>query len=203
MRVKRSRGRVGARVVGEQDDFAAVQAGLFDQCGGRIDRARSRVASDRHRARIERIDQIAHRADVVGQRRRDERIRSVTDQGGLVVATARQDVVEFEARAGQPIRFFILCEHAWRELEREYTRALVAVQRHRFALPGGTGQDDTGQCPQQDRERDAGAGRTAIDALDQMRQQMRIDRRTPRARVAATMAPSKPEQRHREQQQQS
>ena len=131
VRLARSRGRVGARAVGEQDDFAAAQAGLFDQRGGGIDRARGRVAGDRHRARIERIDQVTHRADVIGQRRRDERIGAVADQGGLVVATARQDVVELEARAGQPVRLFILREHAWRKLEHEYARALVAVQRHR------------------------------------------------------------------------
>ena len=203
LRVRLARGRDGCVVgtIGEQDDVARVQAGLLNQFFGLLDRTGCAIARDRHRRRIQRVDEIAHGADVVGQRRGDERLAGVTDERGLIILAAFENVDELVTRALESARLFVLRHHRCAELEREHARRLIAIQRHRLAFPRGTGERTARHRPQDDREHDAGASGTRIDALDQMRQKMRIDHVAPRARVGASMATQEPERRHREQQQ--
>ena len=115
-------------------------AGLLDQLL-RLGRSRGRViAGDGHRRGIERVDEIAHRADVVGQRRGDVRLAGIADQRGLVILAAFEDVDELVARALEAARLLVLRHHRRGELEREHARGLVAVERHRLALPRGAGE---------------------------------------------------------------
>ncbi len=203
-RVRASRGfdRALIGAVGEHDDVAAMKPGLLDQLLRLGDRSRCVIAGDRHRRRIERIDEIAHGADVVGQRRCDVRFARIADQRGLVVLAAFEDVDDLVARALEAARFFVLRHHRRRELERDHARGLVAIERHRLALPRGARECERCERPERDREHDAGAAGAGIDALDQVRQEMRIDCTAPCAGIGAAAMAQQPEQRNREQQQQ-
>ncbi len=190
------RQRIGPGRVGEQHDLALVLTGLLDECGGAVDRLAGGIALHRHRRGIERLDQMAHGGDIVGERGDDEGGAGIGDQRRLVVAAAREHVVELEARALEAAGFDVLRQHRRRQFEREHPRGLVAQQRHRLAFPRRTGQGQTGDEPTQSGQHTWQARDPAVTALDQVRQQLRIDRVAPATGIAAAASQQQPQQRH-------
>ena len=184
----RTRGRcVGAvtHTVGEQDDFAFAQAGLMDQLDAKVDGTAGVVARRRHHRRIERIDEAGDRVRIVGQRRDDEGIAGVGDQRDLRIARAFQNVGDLVTRALETARLHVLRGHRGRQLKRDHARGLVLVQRLRQALPSRPCEGEA--CDHKHGERKPHRptrGRRVRIAHEQMFEQMRVDRATPRLRVA-------------------
>ena len=145
--------RAGA--VGQQDQFTAFQSGLLDESVGLLDGALGVVADDRHHTGIERIDEIAHGIDVVGQRRGDEGIAGIADQCGLHVAAGCKDVIDLESGAGQARRLDVGGEHGRGKFDGQHACCLVAIQGQGLTLPGRAGQGKAGQQPDQGRQPDA------------------------------------------------
>ena len=191
-----------ADAVGEQDQFAAIESGLRNQFLRAGDRPFGGIADHRHDAGIQRIDQVAHGVDVIGQRCGDKGVSGITDQGGLHVATLFENVVELVARALQPGRLDVGGKHGRGKFDRQHAGRIVLVKRHWLAFPGGAGHGQASKDPGRAGEQYGAAFRALDRGVEQMRQQMRIDHRPPVSRLCPLPLPDKRRQGQQGQRQQ-
>ena len=191
-----------ADAVGEQDQFAAIKSRLRNQFLRAGDRPLGGVAEHRHDAGIQRIDQVAHGVDVIGQRCGDKGVSGIADQGGLHVAALFEDVVELVARALQAGRLDVGGEHGRGKFDRQHAGCVVLVKRHGLAFPGGAGHGQASKDPGRAGKQCSAALRALDRGVDQVRQQVRIDHRPPVSRLGPPPLPNDRRQRQHGQRQQ-
>ena len=199
------RRRIGAaaRAISDQQDVSATETSTRQQPRRFLDGAVGAAAVARHHVRRQRIQEQRDVVGVAGQRRDRVGIVGEGHQRNLSATAGAQNVRDLGARLQQPRRLHIRGLHGERHVHRDHQRVAVLPQRLRHGAPARARQRQHRQR-EGDRQRrrrqhcPPSAGR-ARPALQQMRQQVRVDGVAPDVAAQAAAAQPPQQRRYREQ----
>ena len=192
------RGGIGG--VGDQHDLAALHVRLLQQLQALPDAGRGVIARHRHHVGPQRLQEIQHRALVVGQGRDNERRARIRDQRGARVARAVQQVAHRKARTRHAVGLEILRQHVAGQRQHHHPHRAIHVQRGCNLLPRGPRQCGYRERPRQGAQHEYEVpARTCV--ADEVRQQRRIRQPCQRGTSAATACQHPQRQRQRRERQ--
>ena len=187
-------------MVGQQQDVAALEAGLAQQSLRPRNRAIGALAVLRHDVRLQCVKEQRHVGRVLGQGRHGVRIVRIGDKGDLPASTLAQQGRDLRARLGQPRGLQVARQRGAGQVQRDHQWRAGLPQRVFLLAHAGTRQCQHGQDRRQQaqpaRQR---ATRRGFAGVEQVRQQVRIHSVAPSAAPARARLPPPCDQRQRQQ----